>query len=374
MASKYTIALLGPAIILFMLIDPRSRRWFFKPQPYLAAITALLIFSPVILWNYQHEWASFLFQSQRRLASVFRFSTPELFGAILLLLTPTGLYAVWTSSRLHHRQTADQSRVDDHGQRHRLFALCMALAPLSVFIFVSFSREVKLSWAGPLWLACIPLMAASLSSREARIKNQPFGQRLWTGTILVLVLNYGVILHYFSLGLPGIPYDSNAFLFGGEDLALQVEQTVERVAEERGSRPLVVGMDKYRLASGMAFYRNKAEHSENTQHAKSVQETTGRQIFGMDALMYNYWLTPADAIGRDLLVISERKEYLADHLLAESGQHLANIKSYSIKKHGKEVGSYYYRLVTRHAADHPAIPMPVVSNRTKNPHSVIDSI
>jgi len=374
MASKYTIALLGPAIILFMLIDLRSRRWFFKPQPYLAAITALLIFSPVILWNYQHEWASFLFQSQHRLADVFQFSTPELLGAILLLLTPTGLYAVWTSSRLHRSQTAGHSRVEEYSQRHRLFALCMALVPLSVFIFVSFSREVKLSWAGPLWLAFIPLMAASLPFREAPVKLQLFGQRLWTGTILALVLSYGVILHYFSLGLPGIPYDSNAFLFGGEDLALQVEQTVKNVAEERGSRPLVVGMDKYRLASGMAFYRNKAEHAENTQHAKSVQETTGRQIFGMDALMYNYWLTPADAIGRDILAISERKEYLADHLFSGSVQHLGKIKSYSVKKHGKEVGSYYYRLITRHAADHPAIPIPVISNKTKIPHSVIDSI
>ena len=374
MASKYTIALLGPAIILFMLIDPRSRRWFFKPHPYLAAITALLIFSPVILWNYQHEWASFLFQSQRRLASVFRFSTPELLGSLLLLLTPTGLYAIWTSSQLHHSQTADQSKVEDFDQRHRLLSICMALVPLSVFIFVSFSREVKLSWAGPLWLAFIPFMAASLPSREARIKNQLFGQRLWPRTLLALVLSYGVILHYFSLGVPGIPFDTNAFLFGGEDLALQVEQTVEKVATERGSRPLVVGMDKYRLASGLAFYRNKAEHSDNTQHATSVQETTGRQIFGMDALMYNYWLTPAEATGRDLLVISERKEYLADHLLAGSGQHLGKIKSYFTKKHGKEVGSYYYRLITRHAADHPSLPIPVVSNRTKNPHSVIDSI
>ena len=100
LTSKYTIALLGPAIILFMLIDRRARRWFFKPQPYLAAIIALIIFSPVILWNYQHGWASFLFQTQHRMASAFRFSTPELLGAILLLLTPTGLIAVWASSRV----------------------------------------------------------------------------------------------------------------------------------------------------------------------------------------------------------------------------------------------------------------------------------
>ena len=116
-------------------------------------------------------------------------------------------------------------------------------------------------------------------------------------------------------------------------------------------------MDKYRLASGLAFYRNKADHSANTQPSRSVQETTGRQIFGMDALMYNFWLSPADAAARDILVISERKEYLADNLFKGRGQHLGKIHSYSTKKHGKEVGSYYYRLITRYSPAGPAIPV-----------------
>jgi dolichol-phosphate mannosyltransferase len=59
MLSKYTIALLGPATLIFLLLDPRSRRWLWSPWPYVAALIALLLFSPVITWNAAHDWASF---------------------------------------------------------------------------------------------------------------------------------------------------------------------------------------------------------------------------------------------------------------------------------------------------------------------------
>lgn len=378
LASKYTIVLLGPAIILFMLIDPRSRRWFFKPQPYLAAITALLIFSPVIFWNYQHDWASFLFQSQHRIASSFRFSSPELLGYILLLLTPTGLFAAWSSSRAFRKSKPEHKpQLTEGYQRHRLFAFCMALIPLSVFVFFSFSREVKLSWAGPLWLAFIPLMAASLPSRNAMVSFRPFAQRAWPATLLSLVLSYGLILHYFALGIPGIPYNSSAFFFGGDDLARQVEQTVNSIEAIRGTRPLVAGMDKYRIASGLAFYRNKVDHSADPQHNNVVQETTGRNLFGKDALMYNFWLSPADAATRDVLVVSEHKEYIADSLFADKTQQLGAIHSYSTKKHGKEVGSYYYRLITEYkpaAQVNPTKPLPAASISMKTPRAMTASL
>ncbi len=378
LASKYTIVLLGPSTLLFMLIDARARRWWPKPQPYLAAVTALLIFSPVILWNYQHDWASFMFQSQRRMAGVFRFSTPDLLGAILLLLTPTGLLAIWSSSRSSGQSRQEEtSQTSTVQQRHRLFACCMALVPLSVFVFFSFSREVKLSWAGPLWLAFLPLMASSLPGLDAS-GRRPLVQRLWPKTLLILVLCYGLILHYFSLGIPGIPFVTNAFLFGGDDLALQVEQTVGEIERRTGARPLVAGMDKYRITSGLAFYRNKADAlSPTVPPERAVRETTGRQLFDLDALMYNYWLPAKEAMAHNVLAISERKEYLADHLFVGTARRLGKIRRYSIKKHGKEVGSYYYRLMTRDRTELPADPeKSVVSTpvTAKLPHPKRDSL
>ena len=91
--SKYTIGLLVPAAFLFMLWDRKSRQWFLRWQPYAAALLALAIFSPVIVWNARHDWASFAFQTSRRLAEAPRFALHKLIASALILITPTGVLA-----------------------------------------------------------------------------------------------------------------------------------------------------------------------------------------------------------------------------------------------------------------------------------------
>ena len=61
--SKYTSAflLLGTGIYLVLY----DRRWFRYWELYVAAILALLIFSPVLIWNYYNDFISFAFQSDR---------------------------------------------------------------------------------------------------------------------------------------------------------------------------------------------------------------------------------------------------------------------------------------------------------------------
>ena len=67
MLSKYTALFLVPSALLFLIADRAHRKWLLRKEPYLAFFLSLVIFSPVILWNYQHQWASFAFQFGRRL-------------------------------------------------------------------------------------------------------------------------------------------------------------------------------------------------------------------------------------------------------------------------------------------------------------------
>jgi 4-amino-4-deoxy-L-arabinose transferase-like glycosyltransferase len=60
--SKYTMILLAPCVFFFLLSYPEGRNWLRRKEPYLAFLLGLAIFSPVILWNAQHEWLSFRFQ------------------------------------------------------------------------------------------------------------------------------------------------------------------------------------------------------------------------------------------------------------------------------------------------------------------------
>jgi 4-amino-4-deoxy-L-arabinose transferase-like glycosyltransferase len=67
--SKFTAVMLLPAVLAFALVPDWRRRWLQSPYPYLAAVIALLVFSPVLVWNYQHDWASFRFQFVRAVAT-----------------------------------------------------------------------------------------------------------------------------------------------------------------------------------------------------------------------------------------------------------------------------------------------------------------
>jgi 4-amino-4-deoxy-L-arabinose transferase-like glycosyltransferase len=63
--SKFTAIMLLPAVVAFAVVPDWRRRWLFSPYPWLAALIALIVFSPVLIWNTQHDWASFKFQLVR---------------------------------------------------------------------------------------------------------------------------------------------------------------------------------------------------------------------------------------------------------------------------------------------------------------------
>jgi 4-amino-4-deoxy-L-arabinose transferase-like glycosyltransferase len=67
--SKFTVVMMLPAIAAFMLVPNWRLRQLRSPYPWLAALIAIVLFSPVLIWNYQHDWASFRFQAVRATAA-----------------------------------------------------------------------------------------------------------------------------------------------------------------------------------------------------------------------------------------------------------------------------------------------------------------
>lgn len=88
--SKYTAVLTGGAIALALLTDPKGRRALAGPGPWLAAALALAVFSPTLVWNARHGWASLSFQFHHGLSE--RETNPGL-GLLRFL---GGQIGVWT--------------------------------------------------------------------------------------------------------------------------------------------------------------------------------------------------------------------------------------------------------------------------------------
>jgi dolichol-phosphate mannosyltransferase len=350
MLSKYTMVLLGPATLLFMLLDRQARSWFLRPQPYLAVLLALLLFLPVIVWNARHDWASFVFQGQGRINGTVIFSSHELLGCILLLITPAGFLA-FLHFLMHGRTTYERFHAveGDRGRREYLFALCMILVPLSVFFAFSLGKEVKLNWTGPLWLGLLPYMALTMRDLGRRVAVDGFiswMRRLWPVTAMLLVLFYAACLHYVTLGLPAVATVPGPFLTGRRELAGEVEKIVAWVEEKTGRRPLVVGMDPYQLASSLAFYRGgDAGHPPGSSAGRAIDETLAWHVFGWNGLMYAYWFPPASLAGRDMLLVASRRDALGNEYFSRYVSKTHNIREIPVSRNGRPLTSYYYRLV-----------------------------
>jgi dolichol-phosphate mannosyltransferase len=341
--SKYTIVLLGPATLLFMLCDRQARSWFLRPQPYLAALLAVVLFLPVIVWNARHDWASVVFQGQGRINDVAMFTSHKLLGGILLLITPAGflafLHLLLRGRGVYDRFIEQESR----GGREYLFVLCMVLVPLSVFLGFSIFKEVKLNWTGPLWLVLLPYMALTMRELGRRVAVDGFIRAmrlLWPATALFVMLCYAAGLHYFTLGLPGIPNIHGPFQMGWKELAAEVEKAVSRVEERTGTRPLVVGMDPYPLASGLAFYRCKAAGND-----RAVNETLAFHVFGWKGLMYSYWFPPPGLEGRDLLLVAARPDTIGNEYFRKYVRFIHNYREMPIERNSRPLATFYYRLV-----------------------------
>jgi dolichol-phosphate mannosyltransferase len=337
MLSKYTIALLGPATLVFVLLDPRSRRWLLRPEPYLAVAIAAGLFSPVIYWNATHDWASFAFQSSRRLEDSMNFSLPELIGSAALLLSPLGLMValavLWPRRRSFRGRETDLSSA-----RRSLFIKIYTLVPLSVFIAFSLLHQIKLNWTGPVWLAVLPAMSAVIATTADTSKFDNVLRRLWGPTIIILLMIYGLGLHYLVLGFPMVGHLGNirtlpvAWKEFGKEAGL-VERNVEA---STGQNVLLIGTDRYFITSELAFY--------NRQDRDSVSTAVGRGALGGDSLMYDYWFKPADLQGKTVVLYGLNKNEVENGSLGRYFSRLSEIKEQVVTKRGVLVGSFFYRI------------------------------
>jgi hypothetical protein len=164
--SKYAAIFVPIGLFGFLAFSPRHRHWFQRPQPYLAAALALVIFSPALMWNYQNNWVSFAFQSGRAApgaslsASAFATFGGAL-GAQVALLSPwVGVPLVFAVA--HALRTAGAASASR-------FLLWLVAIPLLLFLSMPFMGKTAIPhWFNSAWLFAFPLLGHSLSERSAK--------------------------------------------------------------------------------------------------------------------------------------------------------------------------------------------------------------
>ncbi|MDB5447012.1 MAG: hypothetical protein JWQ97_2329 [Phenylobacterium sp.] len=177
--SKYQAVLSAAGLVVFLAASRPGRAHLKRPGPYVAALIAAAIVSPVFLWNAQHHWVSFLFQGGRGLPG--HGLRPG--GAVVAFLGQAAVMLPWVMALL----VAALWRPGPAGWGSRRRWFCLALGGPAILLFILtpiWGQPTLPHWAMPGWLFTLPL-AGDLLAREAAVKRWP---RTWAALSLCAFL------------------------------------------------------------------------------------------------------------------------------------------------------------------------------------------
>ncbi len=281
--SKYSAALTMFGAVLFLATEPGARAWLRRPHPYVAGLAALAVFSPVLVWNAEHNWVSLLFQGGRAgIGRLHPFGPLSTFAGESLFLLP------WMWLPLVILGVA-ALRAGPRNPERWLLA-CLALPPIAVFAVISLWSHVLFHWATPGYLMLFPLLGDAVG----RHRRRNWVVRAWlVASAATVVLGSSLVgTEVYFNWLPDVIED---FAFGTDpDLGAVDWASLPKELGERGlmRRPGLV------IAATRWFDAGKADYALG-----------GRMrvmCLGTDPRQYSLIAKQADFLGDDVLVLAPR--------------------------------------------------------------------
>jgi dolichol-phosphate mannosyltransferase len=160
----------------------------------------------------------------------------------------------------------------------------------------------------------------------------------WPPTMIAMLLIYSVGLYYLLLGIPGVGYTRHTELVPVEwrDFGVQIDGIADALRTKYRDRFLVVGMDRYAIASELAFYSH--------DRSRAVAETSSGHLFDDVGLMYERWFPVNQQLGRTLLLVAWDPDQLSAAHLAKHVDRLEPVQEGVLTRDGRIVRRYFYRV------------------------------
>ncbi|WBV41551.1 glycosyltransferase family 39 protein [Pseudoroseomonas cervicalis] len=236
--SKYTAVLLGGAVVLWLLAEPRARHWLRSAWLWLGGTLAMLVFSPVLWWNATHHWASFAKQGGRAGAtatgSPWRY-LGELLGGQAGLVTPI-IFVLCVAG------TVAACRRWWRGDAGAGLLAALTVPAALLFLWQATGSRVQGNWPAILYPSACLAAAACLGPGWDRWRR--WGVALGLGLTLVVLVQAALA----PLPLPRRSDPTLARLGGWAEFAREVE------AARRQAGAQFVAAEEYGLASELALH------------------------------------------------------------------------------------------------------------------------
>jgi hypothetical protein len=274
--SKYTMVLFAPSALLALLLVPAWRVQLLNPRLWLAALLALMIFAPNIVWNAQHGWPTFqhtaeisnLEHAGLHWGELGEFLSGQLavFGPISLIFWLIALFKLLAS-------------------KQKTLLAVFSLAFLLAISAQALLGRANANWAAPAFVAASVLLAAwgvQLSVQHARWLIAAI---LLNVVIMLGAYHYTQGVQWFGVELTG-KTDPFKRVRGWDQLARQYaarQALAPQALLMSGDRDLLAQLSYHlRLHPDQIVSWNPGQ---NIRHQYDLMHPLGQPYIGCDMLM-----------------------------------------------------------------------------------------
>ena len=234
LCSKYTTVFFAVSLLAWLLCVREQRRWLATPWPWSGGLLALAVFSPVLVWNAQHQWASLVYQSGRLTVFIWTFRyLAELACALVILATPP-IFVLGCAGLGWVGRGGAAARAEDRPARILLISMC---APMMIyFLWHATHERVQGNWPEPIYPAFA--IAGAYAGRH------PPGRPRWVSALVkgcrALAAPFGLAFALLAYAeattgfLPLGPHDPRTRVLGIGWRALGAE--IDQVRAHTGAR------------------------------------------------------------------------------------------------------------------------------------------
>ncbi len=187
MLSKYTAVLFIFMLLIFII--SKRRDVLLNKNFYLAALLAFIVVLPMLYWNYQNDWISFLFQLEHRSTDTY-IIYPHLF--LEFFAGQFGIFSPIFTAVLFYFLIKDKL----YFKNEKLFFLSLSIVVILVFFFYkSLYTRMELNYCAPAYIGGA-ILSAYIFEHYKLVKTFKIGLLV---ALLFTLLGRGVFLYSLEI-------------------------------------------------------------------------------------------------------------------------------------------------------------------------------
>ena len=303
--TKYNAVVVAAAMVLMVVLVPRRWRLLAAWQVYAGALITVAVLSPVLVWNLQHDFASFRFHLGERYGGSLNPSFQVIRGYWLL-------YVIYISPLLLLPVVSFLFRQPSSGFPRVSHSLGRMIFLVSTILFSLMSMWTA---SAPYWniVALAPLMPHLVAYIGARVQLVLFVlYGLLFGT--ALGVNMGVVP---LAALSDRPDWESSVVHGWPRI------TAELAAAEAAHAPDFIAATRYTLAAQLAFHRGRDD-------VTALQARVDQ---------FDYWFEPELHRGETALILADRTQRIDDETRAQF-QRIEQVGEFQVERFGHVLNTY----------------------------------